>query len=451
MRPNQINYLFTYFDAYLGPIYFLVFLFLITRWKKKYYKNSPISKYIVPGFIAKMIGCVLLAMLFHFYYGQGDIHNYYTGEVEIWNAFSYNPKYGLELIFQHLDNCSPKAQEFAYHMAYKEFSEQTAYMFRIAGFIGLFCFGSYLPTAMVFTTLSFLGSWRIFKCFYEEFPKYHKYIAIGCLFVPSSVVWGGNILKDPLCIFGMGLMVTSMYDIIKKRFTLYSLAEMAVGAFILLVLKAYIFYVLIATLLITLYHVFIVNGSRKKLRIGFKTVLYLSLAVFLYWYSENSVQIGDLIFEKFTQKAEIIQGAISSLSQGDNGSAYEIPNVTDYSPWGILRSYLISLSTTLFRPFLWESNNLIAFLNAIESFMVLILTLFVMIKHGFIKFFTFAGTKPILMFGLVFTLLFAPLVGFISFNFGTLIRYKLPMVPFYYTYILVLWASIKHKQAVSNG
>lgn len=450
MQPNQITYLFTFLDVFLAPIYFLGLLFLITRWKRKYYGQSPISRYIIPAFVFKIIGCVALAALFHFYYGYGDIFNYYTGAVEIWNAFSYKPIYGLELIFKHLDACSPKAQEFAYHMAYKEFSEQTAYMFRISGFTGLFCFGAYLPIAMIFTTLSFLGSWRIFKCFYEEFPAYHKVLAWGCLFVPTSLVWAGNILKDPLCIFGMGLMVTALYDILKRRFSIRSLIEMFIGAFILWMLKDYILYVLLVALLVSLYHAYVIRNPNRKIRWSVRGLVIVGWVVFLYWYSDNSEVVGDYVFEKFTRKTEVIQGAITKLNE-ESSSAYEIPNLGDYSPFGIVSSYLISLATTLFRPFLWESRNIMALLTALESTLVLLLSLWLFIRRGPVRFFSFAGKSPILLFGLVFTLLMAPLVGFISFNFGTLVRYKLPLVPFYYSYILLLWATTRTKTAQLHG
>jgi hypothetical protein len=77
---------------------------------------------------------------------------------------------------------------------------------------------------------------------------------------------------------------------------------------------------------------------------------------------------------------------------------------------------------------------------------IFLLTIYVCFKAGIKGIIRFTSSNPILLFSLVFTLLMAPLVGFVSFNFGTLCRYKLPFVPLFYTYLILLYASIKSKQ-----
>jgi hypothetical protein len=39
---------------------------------------------------------------------------------------------------------------------------------------------------------------------------------------------------------------------------------------------------------------------------------------------------------------------------------------------------------------------------------------------------------------LVFSIIFAFSVGFTSYNFGTLVRYKIPLMPFYYIALFIL-------------
>ena len=63
-------------------------------------------------------------------------------------------------------------------------------------------------------------------------------------------------------------------------------------------------------------------------------------------------------------------------------------------------------------------------------------------------FFTFAFKNRILTFALIFTLILAPLAGLVSFNFGTLVRYKTPVVPFYYTYLVLLYYKAKEKNRI---
>ena len=50
---------------------------------------------------------------------------------------------------------------------------------------------------------------------------------------------------------------------------------------------------------------------------------------------------------------------------------------------------------------------------------------------------------PYLLPALVFTITFAAAVGMTSGNFGTLARYRIPMLPFYTSVLFIIWE--KHK------
>ena len=75
----------TYKDAFLAPIYFILLLIWVNWWKNKHYKNSPVKKYIIPAFIIKSVCCILLALLYEYYYGYSDSQNYFTGVTNIWS------------------------------------------------------------------------------------------------------------------------------------------------------------------------------------------------------------------------------------------------------------------------------------------------------------------------------------------------------------------------------
>jgi hypothetical protein len=141
---------------------------------------------------------------------------------------------------------------------------------------------------------------------------------------------------------------------------------------------------------------------------------------------------------------------IQNVQKEQEGSVYVLPNVEDYSFLGIVKTYLRSLNVALFRPYLWEVPNLIATANALESFVVLLFTFYLLVRLKIMGFFTVAFKNRILTFALLFTLLLAPLAGLVSFNFGTLVRYKAPLIPFYYTYLILLYCKIKEKTVLQN-
>ena len=441
-----LSHILSYQDIVLTPIYFLLLLLWVIRWKKKHFYNSPFKKYIIPAFVLKCVCCILLAFLYEFYYGYSDSHNYYTGAVEIWNAAKVNPLYGLELVFKPIEKWSPAAQEFAVQMSYPGFVQATMNMFKISGFIGMFCFGTYLPIALIFTLLSFIGSWKIFIVFVEEFPTHYKKIALTCLFAPSFIFWGTNVMKDPLCIFGLGLCVNSLYNLIRGRLNFFILLEMIAGALFMFAFKSYIFYIFCFAGLCSIY-INIITNSKVK----FKIMVRLMMLAVLVLITILAIWQRNYLSESFTSEFMHEVMIIQNVQKDAGGSAYVLSNVDDYSFFGIIKTYLSSLNVALFRPYLWETPNLIAFANALESFVVLVFSFYLLIKLKIIGFFTFAFKNRILTFALIFTLLLAPLAGLVSFNFGTLVRYKTPVVPFYYTYLILLYYKTKEKKSYLNN
>ena len=441
----SVPHILSYYDVLLTPIYFLLLVLWVAHWKKKYYRHSAFKKYIIPAFTIKALSCVLLALLYEFYYGYSDAHNYYTGALEIWNATKHSPLYGLELVFEPMEKWSPAVQQFSVHMSYPGFSAGITNMFRISGLIGMFCFGTYLPIALVISLLSFLGSWKIFKVFAEEFPAYYKKIALTCLFAPSFVFWGTNILKDPLCIYGLGLCVESLYRLFKGKISFSILIKILIGSFLMLSLKSYIFYIFCVAVFFSVY----VNVV-SKVKVHFKFFIRLGMIVVVLFAIVFVVTQREFLADIFAKGLMNEVTVVQNVQKDQGGSVYVLPDVDDGSFSGVVKTYIRSLNVALFRPYLWETPNIIALANALESFAVLLLTFYLIIRLKVAGFFIFAFENRILAFSLMFTLLLAPLAGLVSFNFGTLVRYKAPAVPFYYTYLIILFCKLKDKKAAAK-
>jgi hypothetical protein len=260
---------------------------------------------------------------------------------------------------------------------------------------------------------------------------------MGTLFVPSAMFWGTNILKDPICIFGMGLCLSTLHNISKGRLTIKNVIEFAIGATLLVLIKVYIIAIFLVAMLFAMYRSFLIQNNHFVAKLLVRIAVNISVLWGLYLASINSEMIGEFLYANFALKAEAIQN--SQIFNSEGGSGYVLPNINDFSAGGIFRSYLQSLNVALFRPYLWETKSALMLLNALESAFILLLTAYLLIRTKVIGFFAFSLKKPILLFSLVFTLLLGPLAGFISFNFGTLSRYKLPFVPLFYTYLLLLY------------
>lgn len=436
----------TYKDAFLTPVYFLLLLLWIIRWKNKYFKNSPIKRYILPFFILKSISCILLAFLFAFYYGYSDSLNYYEGAKNIWTAFLQNPIYGLELVFKPFNECSDAAKLLGEHIGDPKFSDNIVAMFKISGFIGMFCFGAYLPIALFITLLSFLGTWKIFMVFAEEFPRYYKKIALTCLFAPSFLFWSTNIMKEPLCIYALGLCISALYNMLKGRFKFKMIIEISVGVFLMLTLKSYIFYIFCVAAFCCICIFFLSKINKRHITVIRLVIILMFLIIILVGFLEKN-NINIILTSNIINDVFVIQN--SQMDVG--GSSYIIPNIDDGSFFGVLKTYVLSLNVALFRPYIWETPNIISVANALESSAVMLFSFYLLYKLKIIGFFKIALENKILTFSLIFTLLLAPLAGVVSFNFGTLVRYKAPTIPFFYTYLILIYYKVKEKKNLNKN
>ena len=85
-------------------------------------------------------------------------------------------------------------------------------------------------------------------------------------------------------------------------------------------------------------------------------------------------------------------------------------------------------------------------LSAIESFAFMLFTLYVLLRAGP---FTFVGSilkDPMIMYCLLFALVFALFIGVTTLNFGTLVRYKIPCMPFYIIALILILERHKTKK-----
>ena len=116
--------------------------------------------------------------------------------------------------------------------------------------------------------------------------------------------------------------------------------------------------------------------------------------------------------------------------EGGGGSTYSIGDGS-FSPSNIIVSFPQAVATSLFRPFLWEARNPVMLLSSIEGLIFLFFTLQTIRRAGIGRSLSLSIGHPVIFFCMFFSIFFAFAVGFTSFNFGALVRYKIPLMPFY--------------------
>jgi hypothetical protein len=121
----------------------------------------------------------------------------------------------------------------------------------------------------------------------------------------------------------------------------------------------------------------------------------------------------------------------------EKGSAYYLGEL-DGTIGSMLRLAPQALVVSLFRPYIWEAKNPVMLLSALESMFMFFLLVRVLWRTGIYTFFQLATTRPFLLFCLSFTIIFGVAVGLNSFNFGSLVRYKIPLIPMFVGALLMM-------------
>jgi hypothetical protein len=434
MQPQYI----TLVDFILFPfIFFLIYRVALILRNKYFPKGNPMRNYFVPALLLKVLGAVAFGVVYQYYYGYGDTFGYY----DMGNFFSKILKdHPTDFFKIYLtggdDYFTPKGYHYNFDYLYNH-NIPTLIVARLCSFIGLFTFRNYLLISIGFAILSFSGVWKLYRMFVTLYPSLNKYLAWAILFVPSVIFWGSGILKDSLTLSALGWFTYSAWCIffLRKGVSRYSLI-LVVCVWGLLLIKAYILLSFLPALLLWLAGTYYRKITNKAIRI-------LVWPLFVGGLILASIEINELIASEkkelsFDQITSTALGTGSTLQSYDAGSTYNLGTISPTLGNIILNSPL-ALVTTLFRPFFWEVKNIAMLSSAVESFLLLLLTLWVIIKVGPFRIIGYIFSKTIIMFCFVFSVIFSIGVAISSGNFGTLVRYKLPALPFYLIFLVLVY------------
>lgn len=345
-----------------------------------------------------------------------------------------NPMDGVRLFFSD-GSLEPGLYRHSSQIWYYR-DPQGYFIIRIAAFFDLLTFSSYSATAVLFAVLSFIGAWLMFKVFYGIAPDFHRWIGVSCLFIPTVFFWGSGLFKDTITLAALGISLYCFYSLFIVRE--YSLAGTLVSVFFLILSLWVIFsvkkYILLSFLPVILFWFFSQRLARIKSFV-FK-LLFVPLAIIpillLAFYTVTKIGEDDARYniEKLAETAQITAYDIRYGwgARTGEGSGYTLGEL-DGTWQSMLKLAPAAINVSLFRPYVWEISSPLMVLSALESLGFLVITLFVLYQLG-LKSFKYLQ-KPEVIFCLGFSIMFAFAVGVSTYNFGTLSRYKIPLLPFY--------------------
>ena len=308
---------------------------------------------------------------------------------------------------------------------------------RIVAVLSFICLGKYFTLGLFFSYFALSGLWKMFLFFSNVIPSQAN-LFFGCIFlVPNIVLWSSGVLKDPIVIGSLGWVTYLGYEIvIMKRCIFYNLTKFIFFSYLIFAIKPHI----ILTFL-PCYAFFLVSKKKEGINyrpiynlFAFLSVVAVSLLVLTY--------IGEGL-EKFAFSTllESLQEQQGYMMATDGGSNFSLGVELDGTISSLIKIAPLALVATFFRPFVWESHSIIMLFTAMESSLLLLFCTYVFIKVGIRFFFHTVFNNPIVFFCLSFSMLFGLFIGATTLNFGTLVRYKMPCIPFFINAFIIILRS----------
>jgi hypothetical protein len=415
-------------DLIVTPIVILL-VYAVAFHLRKRFTDDTTRRYYFPALTLKLFCAIALGFLYQYYYEGGDTYNFHThGSRHVWRAFMDDPVIGWKLLTSQSEY-SPGIYRYARDIWF--YTDPDSYfVIRVAALFDLLTFSSYSATACLFAVLSFAGAWALFLTFYHIRPDLHRLIAGATLFIPSVIFWGSGLLKDTLTLAALGMLTFSVHELFgKKRISIRNVLLLTVSAWIIFSVKKYILMSFAPAVLLWLYFDRLLRIRSVMLRLMLIPFIFSGIVASGY-YALVLVGADDPQYslDRIAITAQITAHDIGFYTGRDAGSTYSLGEL-DGTFAGMLSKAPQAVVVSLFRPWLWEVKNPLMLLSALESLLFLGLTLWVVFKNP-LGLWRSLG-QPIVLFCLIFSLIFAFAVGVSTFNFGTLARYKIPLLPFY--------------------
>jgi hypothetical protein len=431
-------------DLLVTPV-LIIIVYAVAFVLRPFFTDPITRRYFFPALTVKIVGAIALGFIYQFYYGGGDTFNYHThGSRHIWEAFMESPSKGFQLLFNDGESYMNVYRYASKILFFKD--PQSYTLVKIAAVLDLFTFSTYSATAVLFSIISFIGMWMLFLTFYQQYPHLHKWIAIACFFVPSVFFWGSGLLKDTVTLGCLGIATYGTYKIFIQR-------KLAIGIGILWLIALYLIYSIKIYILLTflpaaILWVFVANLSTVKSTtvkvITLPFVLTAAVALGYYAMLKAGEDNKKYALDSLAKTAQVTAYDILYYTGRDAGSGYSLGEL-DGTFGSMVKLAPQAVNVSLFRPYVWEVRNPLMLLSALESAFMLGLCLYIIYKKRLSVFSAF--TNPNTLFCFVFAISFAFAVGVSTFNFGTLVRYKIPLIPFFLMSLILM---LNHSNSPRN-
>ncbi|MBX3205807.1 MAG: hypothetical protein KF764_12110 [Labilithrix sp.] len=313
----------------------------------------------------------------------------------------------------------------------------TASMYAICGWILFLLRGSEYAAHVCVAGFSLLGVLGIYKAFHDAFPECPQVrLFAATVLVPSTAFWTCTLHKEAFCIAGIGALLVAWRGVYNRRpLRVLICAPLGLTLIVLFRAPAVVPLFLGLVMFFVLERVQRVRGVERAV-LG-PVYFGLALAMLAVGMAALTRAAPALALDRLGETVALKQQGWS-LSPG--GSSFEMGHEADapQSAAGQLSRVPLALINALFRPQLFDVNNIAALMSALEMTTITFLVIRAVKQNGLHGLVAQLQRSPFLMMCTIVTLVGCTFVGLATLNFGSLARYRVPFLPFYAALVLSL-------------
>lgn len=442
----MFRYQITLPDIIVALLVYFVLLVITYVIKQRNIASRPHYSFFMRAFHLKVLGGISFAMIYALYYnGGGDSVAYWMGGERLKNLFFDNPSaYFSELAgnqswenyFNHFNAKTLYPPDWLYR------SQRHFFVCRITSLVCIFIPGSFFGVTLFYSFISFLGIWKLYEVFIRNFPTIRRSFRWSVLMVPSVLFWCSGVMKDTVVMTGLCyiMYVTDRWLNAggEKRKMGKTILVILLHSYLIFSVKPYILIAFAPGWLLWLNYRAISRIRSRVLKyylLPFMVIGTLLGATATYF----STSKGEFAADALVERAMVIRNDFA------NNAVYGTNRITvkkvDDSPVAILSTAPGSIANGLFRPFIWEARSPVVFLAGIENLLIMMILIYALWKLKLLGIFRLIRSHPIILLSVMFTIFLAFFVGFTTVIFGTMVRFRAPMLPFFISFLFI---SINH-------
>lgn len=435
--------MFSGYDVFMGAIHTAIILWIGRYFYKKYYAKSKFAKFFWYGLLFRLSCAWICSAVFKFFYSGGDSTMYHSGIIDISHeSWSFWWEF-MKDVFNTTHNWGRYGNINGVAAFYIE-GMNNAGVVRFGLLFNLICFDSFIALSLWYSLFAFWGLWQLYKVFLYFYPAYYKELGYIIVFYPSAIFWSSSVLKDPMCIGALGFLVYSTTSIFfwYKNIIRNSIIAVVSGIMVYIIKP----YIIIAFAPAFFFWLFLQYNHKIKSSFVRRFLAIFVIIISLFGGSYLYKNLTDSEATKRYSQEAVIE---SIKEQGKNfkasgGSVFSLGSF-EPTPLGLAKMFPKAINATLYRPYIWEIRNPLMLISALESCVLLVVSIIILFRFKFniFRLVNVILSEPLVLFSLVFTIIFAGAVGISTLNFGALVRYKIPCLPFYGLALVVLWNRAK--------